>query len=220
MLEIIKEYIAEKGIRAFVKEGLVMIPKIGLLIGRRLCSSMNIIIYRVYLNQVSSSMEALIPIRIEQVTELNVEDISQVESSYKVSQFKKFMAKKRVGFYVYVDTNIAHRCWVVDHGHSVPTCGGYDSFPLEDKEFFIHYSTTYPRFQRKGIYKATLTYLCGYYCKNGYTKGLIAVDSRNIPSTKVVKNLGFVPVKKQRVQFFMGFTFRNSKTISGGETSS
>lgn len=140
-------------------------------------------------------------VRIENVTEENVEDVLSFQSVQQVNTFKKFLTLKHQGYYAYLQNVCIHRSWVVI-GPATILLHKFYGIKLAGNEVFIQYCETAPSARGKNIFTEVLCHIGEVYQQK---RILISVDSKNVSSLRSMTKAGFVEVYRKRIRVFAGF---------------
>lgn len=185
-----------------------LIKKIYRVIKKKLYCQDSIILFEYKYNDKNDKNEnKLNGVRIESVTDKNINDILDFQPKRYVEVFNDFLAKGDEGFYAYIDNKCIHRTWVVFGPEKVNL---HWSIPyiLKKNELFVHYCETSKTARGLRVYPEVLQFIINRHSKKNTI--IIAVNEKNTPSIKGVLRAGFTQVKVNKTFVFLGMKFNKS----------
>ena len=139
-------------------------------------------------------------IKIEKVTQKNVDDAKSFQSENYISSFKNFLKMGVTGYYAYKDGVCVHRSWVFEQKmriHSLVT------EPLLENQVYIAWCETAAFARGLGIYPQVLSRIVQDYSAKQI---FIAVNKNNTASIRGIEKAGFELCRTYRIKRVLGKT--------------
>jgi hypothetical protein len=144
-------------------------------------------------------------LRIEKVTEKNVNDALAFQPSSKIKVFKKFLTLGYIGYYAYVGDACVHRSWLVP-GPSKVLLHKFYGIVLTSNDVFVQFCETALAARGKNIFTDVLIQIGQDFALK---RVLISVEAHNTSSQKSMAKAGFEELYRKRIRVILGFRFIN-----------
>lgn len=151
------------------------------------------------------------PIRIEPISEHNLELARAMEPAHRIDRFRKFLHEGDTGFFALLDGRVVHRSWVQFGPRIVQQHHDLAPYELKPGEAYIHFCETAPSARGLGIYPAMLAHILAVLRDRGLATCYIATTTNNIPSRRGIEKVGFRPLLLTEVSVVLGHIRRSIK---------